>query len=377
MPHISRFGGYVLLAVACLTIMVGCVIVPGLTSISRALGAEGLASWLVTVPSLGVVLFGPIMARLLGKTGLRNGLRIGLLAYGALGVAGIFLHSPWVLLADRLLLGGATALIMASGTGLISLFYSGHQRLSMIARQGMSIELGGVIFLFVGGLLATAGWQYPFLLYLLAWVLLVGVEFSVPSPLATDDMRSSQTTPRISAALWTVYTAAAISMIVFFSAIISLPKQLHSIGLNEAGVGYFLSFVSLVAVGAAAVMPHSSARYGEVATLVRAFIFYGIAHLLFLLSDTLELYVLAGVSLGCGFGLSIPLVNHMTIELTHERERGHMLAYLSMAIFLGQFLSSLLELAPGGGKALYGVAAFLAVITAVSLAVRHCQHRRA
>lgn len=364
-----------MLAVACLTIMVGCVIVPGLTSISRALGAEGLAGWLVTVPSLGVVLFGPITARLLGKTGLRNGLRIGLLAYGALGVAGMFLHSPWVLLADRLLLGGATALIMASGTGLISLFYSGRQRLAMIARQGMSIELGGVIFLFVGGLLATAGWQYPFLLYLFAWVLLVGVEFSVPAHQATVNLPSGKTTTRISAALWMVYTAAAMSMIVFFSAIISLPQQLHAFGLSEAGVGYFLSFVSLVAVGAAAVMPRSSARYGEIATLVRAFIFYGIAHLLFLLSDTVELYVLAGVSLGCGFGLSVPLVNHMTIELTHKGERGQMLAYLSMAIFLGQFLSSLLELAPGGGKPLYGVAATLALTAAVSLAVRDRQHR--
>ena len=32
----------------------------------------------------------------------------------------------------------------------------------MIPSQGMLIELGGVIFLFIGGLLATLGWQWPF-----------------------------------------------------------------------------------------------------------------------------------------------------------------------------------------------------------------------
>ncbi|CDL38810.1 hypothetical protein HMPREF1144_0026 [Klebsiella sp. OBRC7] len=38
----------------------------------------------------------------------------------------------------------------------------------MIPSQGMLIELGGVIFLFIGGLLATLGWQWPFLLHLFA-----------------------------------------------------------------------------------------------------------------------------------------------------------------------------------------------------------------
>ena len=39
----------------------------------------------------------------------------------------------------------------------------------MIARQGMAIELGGVLFLFAGGLLAQQRWSLPFALYLCAW----------------------------------------------------------------------------------------------------------------------------------------------------------------------------------------------------------------
>ena len=62
---------------------------------------------------------------------------------------------------------------MSAGTGLISSFHSGQACLKMIPSQGMLIELGGVIFLFIGGLLATLGWQWPFLLHLFASVLLV------------------------------------------------------------------------------------------------------------------------------------------------------------------------------------------------------------
>lgn len=360
------------MAVACLTIMVGCVIVPGLTSISEGLGVPHLASWLVTAPSLGVVIFGPLAARLLGRLGLRRGLRIGLIGYGALGAGGVFLHEAWLLLADRVLLGAATALVMAAGTGLISHFYSGKRRLAMMARQGMAIELGGVVFLFVGGLLASAGWQYPFVLYLFAWLLWGAVELAVPV-LSPTDQKADDTPHQIGipGALWLVYTAASLSMVVFFSAIISLPRSLHQLGLSEAQVGYFLSFVSLVAVAAAALMPRASSRFGEVGTLGSAFICYAIGHLLFFFSDRIALFVLAGIAMGCGFGLSIPLVNHMTVEQSHERQRGYTLAYLSMAIFLGQFLSSLLELAPGSDNAVFMAGAALALLAAIVIRFWH------
>ncbi len=379
MSKLSRFSAVTLLMAACLTIMVGCVIVPGLPRISAALGTPELASWLVTVPSLGVVVFGPFAARLLLRLGLRNGLRLGLFLYGLLGSGAVFLSGTWVVLADRLLLGGATALVMAAGTGLIAHFYDGKARLTMIARQGMSIELGGVVFLFAGGLLATVGWQYPFLLYLFAWVLLVAVEFTVPA-LTLSSFESDTSAPapiQISQPQRLVFVAALLSMVVFFSAVIGLPARLHAKGLSEAQIGYFLSFVSLVAVGGAACMPLIAARFGEVRTLLRAFLFYAVAHSFFYFADSLALMVAGGVALGCGFGLSVPLVNHMTIELTHERSRGVMLAYLSMAIFSGQFLSSLLELFPSSGNSVFLLSALLAVSAFVSIDVWHKNMRDA
>ncbi|UMB53301.1 hypothetical protein MKD41_13290 [Lutibacter sp. A64] len=40
--------------------------------------------------------------------------------------------------------------------------------MKMIAWQGMSIELGGVVFLAVGGILGELNWQYPFYIYLIS-----------------------------------------------------------------------------------------------------------------------------------------------------------------------------------------------------------------
>ena len=47
--------------------MVGCVIVPGLPAVAAQLGVGSGGSWLVTLPALGVVLFGPAAARLMER----------------------------------------------------------------------------------------------------------------------------------------------------------------------------------------------------------------------------------------------------------------------------------------------------------------------
>ncbi|MDE1180516.1 MFS transporter [Paraburkholderia sp.] len=369
----SRATAFTLLAVACLTIMVGCVIVPGLPAIAPQLGVERFASALVTVPSLGVVVLGPLAGWLTARTGLYRTLCIGLFSYGLLGVGGAWLHGPVAVFADRFLLGGATALVMTSGTGLISVFYDGHARLAMIAKQGMSIELGGVVFLFAGGLLAAHGWRWPFALYLFAWLMLALVLAVVPAPSpvagsthpahhAGDHARDARTP--VSNALRTIYVVAIFSMVSFFTGVIVLPMRFHELGIGEAQTGYFLSFVSLVAVGAAASMPRATARIGESGVLVGAFVFYAAAHLCFALADSVPVFVVGGVCMGCGFGLSVPLVNHMTVEKSHPRQRGRNLAYLSMAIFFGQFASSFMAYMPGNAARIFSVAAVMALVLA-------------
>ena len=361
MQRLSVLGSFSLLAVACLTIMVGCVIVPGLPSIAHGLGVDGAASWLVTVPSLGVILLGPLAGKLIERQGPYKALCLGLFTYGLLGFIGFLLHGPVVVFADRFLLGGATAVIMAAGTGLISVFYEGQSRLHMIARQGMSIELGGVIFLFIGGLLASVGWQWPFVLYLTAWVMLAMVLSFIARPdTPLPNEASGTSSARVSSALKRVFACAMASMIVFFTGVITLPLRLKDLGLDESQVGYFLSFVSLVAVVAAALMPRAARRLGEHGTLAFAFVFYGLAHIAFACADALTLMIEGGICLGLGFGLSIPLVNHMTVEQSHVPQRGRHLAYLSMAIFAGQFLSSFMAFVPGNRSVVFLAAAGIA-----------------
>lgn len=373
MLQINKVGGFTLLAVACLTIMVGCVIVPGLTSISDALNVKGAESWLVTLPSLGVVVLGPLAGKFIERAGLYKALCIGLFLYGLLGSAGAFLSGYITVFTDRFLLGGATALIMTAGTGLISVFYNGPERMKMIARQGMSIELGGVIFLFIGGLLAAAGWRWPFALYLFAWLMLLMVLVFVPRPDNKADPESIRTNgnhDETSPAVLMTWSAALMSMIVFFTAIVVLPLHLHKMGLTESQTGYFLSFVSLVAVCGAWLMPRLVSRCGDFSTLSIAFGFYALAHLVFAFASSMPLLISGGIALGLGFGFSVPLVNHLIVDLSSNAVRGRNLARLSMAIFLGQFLSAFMVYLPGTTSTVFLFAAAIGALFSLFIKLR-------
>lgn len=383
-PAIGRSGSFTLLLVACLTIMVGCVITPGLPSIAPALGVPHAAAWLVTLPSLGVVLFGAPAGRLIGTLGAYRALCAGLVLYAVLGACGVLLRGPVPVFADRILLGGATALVMASGTLLIAEFHHGAARLAMMARQGMAIELGGVIFLSIGGALTRLNWAAPFALYLVAIVILVCVTKFVPKHASVaaehDGFESGHgASAPVGARLGPVYAAAFTSMLCFFTSVIVLPFMLTAgvgdLTFDEAAVGYFLSFVSLVAVCMAAAMPRIVRRFGPPRTLVAA---YALAlGLLAIASSGVTLFA-GAMLLGTGFGLSVPLVNHMTVERSRNAQRGQHLAYLSVAIFSGQFAASCVEWVTGDTPAVaFGTAAGMAGVAALAWGARCLRRDRA
>ncbi|MBF4984631.1 MFS transporter, partial [Nonlabens mediterrranea] len=168
MEKASKFIIIALLLNSSLTIMVGAVIAPALPSIAKNLQFGFSPGLLVTLPSLGVILFSPLIGKLINKIGALNLLMIGMLPYAIFGFIGIFLINDYILMLDRLLLGGACVTIQISVTTLIAELFEGKERLKLIAWQGVAIELGGVIFLSLGGYLGEHHWSFPFYIYLIA-----------------------------------------------------------------------------------------------------------------------------------------------------------------------------------------------------------------
>jgi len=366
---ISKMGAFTLLSVACLTIMVGCVITPSINEIALAIELKHSPGLLVTLPSLGVVVFGISAGRFIDSIGAYIALCIGLFFYGLLGAIGALIYDDNLLLIDRFVLGGACALVMTSGTTLISYFYSGPKRLKMIAIQGMSIEIGGVIFLSIGGVLGAISWRWPFVLYLMAWLFLIMVLLFVPKPLHHAITKSpdilSKTLSNPLRRLQVIFFAALSSMVLFFVGIIIIPQRFHLLHINTANTGFFLAFLSLVAVGAASQMPKFVVKFSAYKTLFMAFLSYMVGLLIYSIASTFWFFVPGAIFMGIGFGLSIPLVNHMIVEESPSQYRGRNLAYLAMAIYLGQFMSSFIDGISNDSQIIFIGTAILAILMAI------------
>ncbi|MCW3465090.1 MFS transporter [Chitinophaga nivalis] len=360
MSELSKAGSLAILLTSCLTIMVGTAIAPSLNIIAPRLHVTTLATWLITLPSLGVVLCAPLAGWWIDRKGPHTVMKWGLAAYGLLGVAPVFLHTPGLILANRLLLGGATAAVMASGTALLAIFFQGQARLRMLAIQGMAIELGGVLFLLLGGALGETDWRLPFMIYLFAWCCLLLFLCTVPAVRATAAIGDVPTpaSRSMTKPVRLIVAGAVIAMGLFFTAIVGIPAFLFKdFGYTASQTGYYMGAVSLIAVLAAGLLTGMVKRLTATYTLITGFGLLALGHLLLYHASNLPGLALAAICLGGGFGFTVPLLNHLMVEESTAANRGRNLGYYSMAIFGGQFLSSFMELFTGSSRMAFLAAA--------------------
>ncbi|WP_179374679.1 MFS transporter [Winogradskyella wichelsiae] len=372
MKQISNFGIFTLLFVSSLTIMVGTVIAPSLSGIVEHKNLSFSPSWLITLPSLGVVIFAPLVGRLLNKLGTLKLLSLGLIPYAVLGVIGAFITNDYLLVLDRFLLGGATVAVQVSVTSYIADFFTGEARMKMMAWQGMSIELGGVVFLAIGGVLGELNWQYPFYIYLIALLCLVLVAKTLPKPkvekIEEQDNTTSNQKQKFKVRL--IFTASLLAMMLFFIGFVTLPLYLpESFGFSESHTGYLMAFISLIAIVTASQMPKMVKTFGDGKTVSFGFLFFMLGYLVLATATSAPFLVLTVLFIGVGFGFTIPLLNHMMVEASTVHDQGKNLGLFSMGVFGGQFLSTFINYISNDYEAIFGTAAALALIIGIAMFV--------
>lgn len=368
--QIGGLGIAAIMLMSSLTVMVGNAITPALPEIGQVYGLGNFASWLVTAPALGVVVTAIFFGKLIDKTGPYKIALGGLLFYGAFGVAGAFMPSTILLFIDRFLLGAATAAIMSASVTLIASFFEGEKQLKIIAMQGMSMEFGGVIFLGVSGFLANISWKSPFFIYGMGFLALIMMIAFIPKvgPVKQSNEEEAEASEvKKGVPLPLVLLTAFLGMLMFFTAMVSLPLYLQNdLGYTPAFTGYYLAALDLIAVLAAGFMPKIVAKIEAKGCLTIAFSCYAIAYLLYFSSSTPVVLGIAIVFMGLGFGLSTPLFNSLVVNKCTPERKGLNVSFCTMAMFGGQFLSAML-VSLLAGTTLFITAAIIAIVIGICI----------
>ena len=204
------------------------------------------------------------------------------------------------------------------------------------------MNLGGILFLTLGGVLADVDWHAPFLIYLFAFVLLPLVLSSLYEPEAEGDGEAAGLAQLPWKLLGIIYGAGLVLMVIFYTIPVQLPFLLtDNFGASATLTGLAVATATLFGAFSSAFYSRVSDRLGYVTILSLSFALMSVGYTLIGLATSV-VFVMMGLAVaGLGLGLVLPNLNRWTAESASAKLRGRALSGVTMATFLGQFLSPL------------------------------------
>ncbi len=331
-----------------MTVLAGATIAPALPEMSLAFqdvpNADFLVRLLLTVPALFTAIGAPFSGLLLDRWGRKPVLVVAVILYGLAGASGYVLGSLYGILAGRALLGLAVAGTASGFTTLIADYFSGRKLSTFLGYQAAFMAFGGAVFLLVGGILADIGWRLPFLLYLYAFGILLGVLFAINEPQnqkAAGEQQSQDDTVAVPyRSVAPIYALGFAGTLLFFIAPVLLPFLLTNLGdISNSQIGLALA-VSVLAGGIVSLLyPRVKQRLSFQAINALVFLAIGLGSLIIGLSSGYAGILLGLVVSGIGVGLTLPNFNLWLLTVIPDAARGRAVGGLTTAVFLGQFLS--------------------------------------
>ncbi|MES2495747.1 MAG: MFS transporter [Pseudomonadota bacterium] len=210
----------VLLGGAPLMALMFAALGPVLPSMAEHFGGKSggafAAQMILTMPAIGVILGGIIGGLSVERWGPRPVLIGSLLGYGLLGVSGYFVEELAILLASRFLLGFCVAQVGTAIGVIVGSWYQGVARARLLGYQSAVAGVFAVSGLLMSGLLAEAGgWRTPFLLYAVAFVVLL-LAIMLPAGVGRTARREERVSLRPLVELWPVYGLAMFLFVGYF-----------------------------------------------------------------------------------------------------------------------------------------------------------------
>ena len=137
--------------------------------------------FLISSPSMSMVVMIALTPILTGFMSERLIVTLGLLLCGVCGIVPFFIHSFSVISVSRILMGVGIGLLNAKAVSLIGERFTGTLRLKLQGIRCSMETIGQAVMFFVVGQLLRFGWNYAFLIYGVAFVILIMYYAFVPA----------------------------------------------------------------------------------------------------------------------------------------------------------------------------------------------------
>ncbi len=345
--HRSKLGTKAtLLLCACDSNALGSEMTPILAVIALAFPGENV-NLLVALPPLCIIPASLIAAKLSYHMSRKTILTIGQALFVIGGIGGAFAPNFDILLATRVFFGLGCGLVYPIVPTLISQFYAGHERASMMGGANAVGSIIAMVFSTLSGTLAVVGWHVPFFVNIFfVFVLVMQIVFLPKVPPEKDmafAQRAASLPPeqkRIGARAWMgvllMFVTMTISMVYLLKMAIFIQEADIGDSVMAGLASSSTTFVALVVSLVFARLFKHLKRYTVLVSMAAVALAFTL-----LAFATSPVGVFAGaVVYGVYLGTIIPYLQTSLSGLVHPYRRTYALSALSMAMFAGQACSS-------------------------------------
>lgn len=200
-----------------------------------------------------------------------------------------------------------------------------------------------------GGAISDIGWDFPFLIYLIAFIFLSGVILFLYEPIIstkTEIKSVSDTKQSIPYTMLIIgYILTFIFLIIYYLLPTQIPFYLEETieDISRTGIGIAIAALTLSAGISSFNYKILKSYFNHETIFIISFILIGSGYLILMFPIAYWVFIVGLVLSGLGVGIMFPNVNIWTVKDTPERVRGRALSILSSTLFLGAFLSPIIN----------------------------------
>lgn len=334
-----------------LTAMMGVAsITPAFPDIIKYFGIRpqqvGLLIVAFTLPGIFLT---PFTGMLADRYGRKKVLVPSLFLFGIAGVACMFAPGFYWLLALRFLQGVGASSLSSMNITLVGDLFEGKQRTAVMGYNASVLSIGTASYPALGGVIAIFGWQYIFLLPLLA----IPLGFWVMNGLRNPEPNNKASLRSYFGRVWntinqkTVWGLLIINFMIFLilygTYLTYFPLMMaQRLGADSYHIGLMMALMSIVTAMMSSQLGKINQLLGLKKQLVLGSSAYLFASLLMLVSGDYWMLGLSVIVFGIGHGVIIPSIQNMMVGFAAMNERAAFMSLNSMVLRAGQTFGPLL-----------------------------------
>ncbi len=297
----------------------------------------------LTVFALPGVFLMPFIGMAADRFGRKKVLGPALLLFGLSGGACLLIDDFRALLVLRFLQGVAGACLSSLNITIIGDLFSGRDRTTAMGYNQSVFSVGATVLTILGGLLATLGWFYPFMMPLAAvpvWLLVLR-RLNSPEPkrlgrlgVYLKEVAASLKRPQV----FGIYVATMVTFILVSGGFYNFFPLLmdERFGTSPMIIGVVMSFM-MIASAFSSVKMGTLVRYFPEKRLFKiSMLLYAVSLVLMPLMPGTWYCILPAVVMGIAQGMVIPVIQSLLSGLSATENRAVVLSFYGTSLRVGQ-----------------------------------------